>query len=652
MLRFIGDGDEKCNEHSDSEFSTRAKREQREYGVFEEVAAFANDCVRPVAEGEAEGAVEPAGGGGGRERIVGSEKNDRRPYRDRQPELEESHRHVQYRLTHMELRPIRLKVLQPSLAPLKLDVRGPLITLGRASECTLPIRDRYLSRRHAEIVFESGEWLVRDCGSVNGTALNGTKLTEPMPLRTGDRISLGDTQIVFEPEDSAVSQSKLVALDSDSHAKSLVVPMREALDETARTSVLAALAMQFIEDRSMDELFEFILDRVVTVLSPSRAAIALLGPDGEFDDVRLRRADDKESLDLFISKTLLAEVVEERKVVSYVDSLLDDKFARAQSIIAQDIRSAVCAPLVVGDAVLGVLYLDFLAQHGEVTHEDVHLIAQIARFAAVKLENTRLREEAIAKAKLDEELRTAYSIQSRLLPNELPAIEGYVFAGANRPCRTVSGDYYDVVVRPDGRIYFIVADVSGKGITAALVMASVATAFSIFTRNDPSPADLLRDMNETLAPKTAPAKFVTMVVGVLDPVTGSVEFANAGHVAPLLITSTGVTPLRTTDLVVGVLPQVVYRNQTVSLSSGDSLVLFTDGVIEAENESEQQLGLDPVCALVSTMHGTPAPVILETIENHVQEFIGDLPAADDVTLMAITRVVVRSNEITRQEHVP
>ncbi|HEX7829102.1 MAG TPA: SpoIIE family protein phosphatase, partial [Thermoanaerobaculia bacterium] len=523
----------------------------------------------------------------------------------------------------MEPRPIRLKVLHPNLAPMKVDLRGPTITLGRASECTLPIRDRYLSRRHAEILFADGQWLVRDCGSVNGTSLNGSKLSMTMPLRTGDRIGLGDTVVVFEPDESSTSHSKLVALDSDSHAKSLVLPMREALDETARTSVLGALAMEFIEDRSMEALFEFILDRVMTVLSPSRAAIALLAGEGEFEDVHMRRLDNSESADLFISKTLLAEVIEERKVVSYVDSALDGKLARAESIIAQDIRSAVCAPLVVGDAVLGVLYLDFLAQHGEVTHEDVHLIAQIARFAAVKLETTRLREEAIAKAKLDEELRTAYEIQSRLLPIDLPAIEGYGFAGANRPCRTVSGDYYDVVVRPDGGIYFIMADVSGKGITAALVMASVATAFGIFTRTDPSPADLLREMNETLTPRTSPRKFVTMVVGVLDPRDGSVEFANAGHVAPLLLSRDGVTSLKETDMVVGYRAGATYRNQRITLADGDSLVMFTDGVTEASNESEQELGLDPIATLIASMHGAHATAILESIETHVQRFIGD-----------------------------
>jgi serine phosphatase RsbU (regulator of sigma subunit) len=538
----------------------------------------------------------------------------------------------------MEPRPIQLTVLQPNLAPMKISSAGPMITLGRATECTIPIKDRYLSRRHAEIVFLGGEWMVRDCGSVNGTLLNGSRLALPVPLRPGDRIGLGDSEVIFEATEEASAPSHLIPLDSDSHAKSMVIPIH-GVDDTVRTGMLASLAMQFIDDRSMADVFEFILDRVVDLLHPSRTALALFGADGKtFQEVRLRRSSQDDSADLYISRTLLAEVVEGRSVVSFVDTSQDEKLARAQSIIAQNIRSAICAPLVVGDAVLGVLYLDFQAQRGAVTHEDVHLVAQIARFAAVKLETTRLREEAIAKARLDEELRTAYVVQSRLLPEKLPEIGGYAFAGTNRPCRTVSGDYYDVIVRPDGRMYFIIADVSGKGVTAALVMASVATAFNIFTRTDPAPADLVRELNATLAPKTAPTKFVTLVVGLLDPKTGLVEFTNAGHVAPLVISRDGVHPLTTTDMVVGLFPSAQYHTQSVTLAEGDSIVLFTDGVTEAENAEEEQLGLEPVATLVTTLHGVPAPVILATIEQHVHAFIGETPAGDDVTMLALTRL--------------
>ncbi|HYC93716.1 MAG TPA: SpoIIE family protein phosphatase [Thermoanaerobaculia bacterium] len=534
--------------------------------------------------------------------------------------------------------PIRLTVLQPNLAPIKVSAQGPVITLGRATECTVPIKDRYLSRRHAEIVFDADSWQVRDCGSVNGTLLNGTRIIAPVPLHPGDRIALGDSEVIFEAGELGSSASKIIALDSDSQAKNLAIPIRE-VDERARTGVLASLAVQFIDDRSMNDVFEFILDRVVELLQPSRAALALFGADGEtFRDVHLRRSTADDSTDLFISKTLLGEVVEGRNVVSFVDTSQDDKLARAQSIVAQNIRSAVCAPLIVGEAVLGVLYLDFQAQRGAVTHDDVHLIAQIARFAAVKLETTRLREEAILKARLDEELRTAYTIQSRLLPAQLPAIDGYTFAGSNVPARSVSGDYYDVVVRPDGRIYFIIADVSGKGITAALVMSSVATAFSIFTRTDPSPAGLVADLNATLAPKTTPNKFITLVAGVLDPRSGEVEFANAGHVAPLVISRNGVEQLKTTDMVVGLFAHATYRNQRLSLGPGDSIVLFTDGVTEAENAAEEQLGLDPVAQLVTTLHGTPAPHILSTIEEYVRGYVGDAPPGDDITMLALTRL--------------
>ena len=532
---------------------------------------------------------------------------------------------------------VRFTVYQPGLSPQQVTLPAENITLGRASDCTIPIKDRFLSRRHAEIINERGTWYVRDCGSVNGTTLNGVKLMETTLLRPGDRIALGDSEVVFHSDETT---SQFIAIDTDSHATNLAISVDEDEKERSneKTQILSTLALEFLADRPMSELFDFILDRVVFLLRPTRAAIALLGDDRvSFANVKLRRLDATESNDLTISRTLLHDVVEGRKVVSYFDTEQNDKFARAQSIIAQRIRSAVCAPLLIADAVLGVLYIDFTSARGVVAEDDVRLLAQIARFAAVTLERTRLREEAFAKAKIDEELRTAYKIQQRLLPDALPEIEGYRFAGANRPCKTVSGDYYDVVVRPDGRIYFVIADVSGKGVTAALVMSSVATAFAIFTRTDPTPADLLRDINAILAPKTAPSKFVTMVAGVLDPATGIVAFANAGHVSPLVISKAGVEAMHSTDIVVGILPNAQYRNQTLTLEVGDSLVLFTDGVTEAENVAEEQLGLDPVSNMLLTMHGCEARAILETIDTHVHEFIGEVPAGDDVTMLAMSR---------------
>jgi len=194
-----------------------------------------------------------------------------------------------------------------------------------------------------------------------------------------------------------------------------------------------------------------------------------------------------------------------------------------------------------------------------------------------------------------------------------------------------------MVVRPDGRIYFVIADVSGKGITAAIVMSSVAMAFNIFTRTDPTPADLVRELNATLAPKTAPTKFVTLVAGVLDPTDGQIVFANAGHVPPLVVSASGVDMLNKTDLVVGLFPNAKYENQKIQLQPGDALVLFTDGVTEAENEKEEQLGQATVAEMLKPLHRSDAPRILAAIDEHVHAYIGDTPPGDDVTMLAVTR---------------
>src|SRR5258708_29056628 len=139
------------------------------------------------------------------------------------------------------------------------------------------------------------------------------------------------------------------------------------------------------------------------------------------------------------------------------------------------IRSILCATLTIGNSVVGVLYVDSLFSHKQIEADDVRLIGQIARFAAAKLETTRLREEAIEKRIMDEELKTASVIQRRLLPPAPTGIAGYSLIGANHPCRTVSGDYYDFVVRPDGKLYFVIADVSGKGVTAGVLRSRLAS---------------------------------------------------------------------------------------------------------------------------------------------------------------------------------
>jgi len=532
-------------------------------------------------------------------------------------------------------------VYSPLFSPFRQQLQGSTISIGRASDCTIPIKDRYLSRRHAEILANDGHWVLKDLGSANGTYLNGSRVERDQRLHAGDRIRLGDTEIVFETTEHNTDRFLAVADTAASTTISIPVHDSEIRVDTgdlSKLKTLNQLARELLEDRPMDQLFGFITERVLEHTQASRAAIGLLGPDGEsFVNVEVRRQDKQDDSELRISRTVLDEVVKEKKALAFMDVSMDEKLSRAKSIVMQGIRSILCAPLTIGSSVVGVLYVDFLFTQRTISEQDVRLVAQIARFAAIKLETTRLREEAIQKRIMDEELKTASSIQQGLLPPAPTGVPGYTFAGASRPCRTVSGDYYDFVVRPDGKVYFAIADVSGKGVTAGLMMAGLQASFRIFCKNNPTPAVLVAQLNIALKENLPQSKFVTLFLGRLDTNTGLIEYANAGHTPPLWIRRDGVVELEETDLVLGVVTRADYMNRTLQLAPGDALVLFTDGVTEAENVEGDDLGSGRLVRRLGQLHGSTAGAVTTVIEGEVLAHIGDATVADDVTLVVVSR---------------
>ncbi len=534
-------------------------------------------------------------------------------------------------------------VYSPLFSPFRQPLVGEAISIGRASDCSIPIKDRYLSRKHAEIIAAGNTWILKDLGSANGTYLNGSRVERDEQLKTGDRIRLGDTEIVFETSDRSTDRFIAVA-DNTNASPTIAIPVHDISDapesqDVARLHTLTQLARELIEDRPMDELFGFIVDRVMEHLHPSRAAIALLGHDGRsFTKVEVRRQDESDASELKISHTLLAEVVEEKKALAFVDVGADEKLRTAQSIIMQGIHSILCAPLMIGNSVVGVLYVDFLFTQRSIAEDDVRLIAQIGRFAATKLETTRLREEAIQKRIMDEELKTASGIQRRLLPAAPDGIDGFTFVGRNQPCRTVSGDYYDFAIRPDGKVYFVIGDVSGKGVTAGLMMAGLQVAFRIFSKSDPDPATLVTQLNVALKENLPQSKFVTLFLGRLDTTNGKIEYVNAGHTPPLLLSNSGAVELNESDLLLGVIARAEFTNRELQLAPGDSLVLFTDGVTEARDADGNDLGSNIIGNALVKLHGSDADTLSRAVNETVLNHVGDAENLDDdVTLLIVSR---------------
>lgn len=534
---------------------------------------------------------------------------------------------------------------QPTAVPQSVHLDVEQITLGRSSACTFPITDNYLSRTHAELVSRQGTWFVRDCGSVNGTFVNGVQIAQEVEVRPGDCIRLGDSELRI---DDGKSYDEITLVDIEPAGKTsvqqipdLVLDEAQVTETAERTVIIHRLALELLGERSMTELFDIIVEHVMEVMSPSRVAIALLGDDGESLQIVQFRADDESNFQkLTISRTLLSQIIGQRKVLSYTDIGSNESLAMAQSIVKQGIHSTLCAPLLVNDRVLGVLYLDYQLSTRVITEEDAQLAAQIARVAAIKLESTRLRESALEKERMDESLRVAQAIQMRMLPQEFPVrTEDSLFeiAATMRPAKQVGGDFYDFFHTENDRLYLCIGDVSGKGMPAALLMAVTRALFRSMILQGESPARIMTAVNRQLAQESEPDMFVTAFCAVLDLSTGELRYSNGGHNPPFLIGSDGaVIELPTKPgLVLGFMEAFNFVEQTHTLSPGDALYLDTDGVSEATNDEGELFSIERLREVLEQNASRGMADVIGTVVSSVETFVGSAPQSDDLTLMSI-----------------
>lgn len=536
---------------------------------------------------------------------------------------------------------IELTLYEPNAAPRKLRLDADTITMGRTGPSMVQIKDRYLSRHHAEMRFHGGGWRLHDAGSVNGTFLNGTRVESAAPLKDGDRIRLGDTEVVIGEEMSTFvpDLEKSVALFSIPAMSAMERPESHGAD--GRDTLVQRLAMELIEDRPIAELFDLIADRIMDVLKPSRVALALLKEGGgiALDVVKLRRRDDSESTELKISTTLLHEVINDRKVLSFEGDEQNQKLAMAESIMGQSIRSAVCAPLLGANTVLGVLYIDYRVSLRVITEADLKLVAQVARIAAMKLESTRLRESALEQERMEGSLRLARDIQMRMIPRDIPrSSPGALFemGAAIRPAKHVGGDFYDFHLAGTD-LYFCIADVAGKGVPAALMMAVTRTLFRSLIMTGASPGDIVSAVNRQLCSEADPSMFVTAFCAVLDLTTGVLRFANAGHNRPLLIAVDGAVSELTvrSGLALGALAKFTYVEEQATLQRGEMIYLYTDGISEATNPDDEMFSEDRLKELLHEQSREDAHHIAAVTVEAVENFARGAPQSDDLTILCI-----------------
>jgi serine phosphatase RsbU (regulator of sigma subunit) len=274
-------------------------------------------------------------------------------------------------------------------------------------------------------------------------------------------------------------------------------------------------------------------------------------------------------------------------------------------------------------------------QFGE---EDLELLVSLASAAGLRLRNIGLAEEAAQRRRMEEELELARRIQLAILPEALPEVPGYEIHGYNVPSRGISGDFYEVLQVANERCAFIVADVSGKGIAAALLTASLE-ALAIGPIEDGLPPDVVcRRLSRLLYARTPPEKYATAFLGILEPDSGRVSYTSAGHNPALLVRSNGeVERLTSTSVPIGLLPTGSFEKRSVALEPGDLLVLYTDGITEAENPEEEEYGIERLVDVCRAHHREKPKLLAARIDLDLERFVRGVPFADDRTVVMLRR---------------
>lgn len=550
--------------------------------------------------------------------------------------------------------PVELLIEDPDGNPRRVSPDGRRLSVGRARDNDVCFPgDGSLSRRHLVLESDGDHWSVRDLGSKNGTLLNGVAVIEPRTLSPGDRIVAGHVRIVFDPERAQVaspvrfsetstpeSGTILTSLEGvlSGETPTLDVPGERMTPETrprwtnqAAVRALMKAGRELAMHRPSEELFRSILDLAIGAVEAERGV--LLTREGK---ELVPRAVHGEGFD--ISATVRDRVLDEKTSV-LVQNVLDDEVLRGRkSVLDQQIRTMMAAPLQTDAGVIGMIYVDSRFLQRQFETQDLELLTVLANHAAIRIENERLAEMKRAEELHRNELRQAAEIQARLLPQRIPQVAGLELAGKNAACRTVGGDYYDFFEYPDGRIGAVIGDVCGKGMAAALLVSNVQARVQVLAEDGGNLAEMMSRLDKLVAAQCPANRFISLFFCMLDAATGRMVYCNAGHNAPFLVRSDGkVERLEGGGTILGILPELDYEEKECFVGPGDLCLMFSDGVTEAVDRSDSEFGEDRLVEHLLACREQPTPGIVESVFERVEAWTEGRPHADDITVVAARR---------------
>lgn len=538
--------------------------------------------------------------------------------------------------------------------PIRLTT-SPYI-MGRSESVNLPMPgDTMLSRQHCAFEWTGDAWIVRDMGSKNGTTVNGLNLIREHRLSPGDRIVAGRQIIEFESqkagstkpapsplefvEDEAGAAIRpdstfIIRLDSANFSsKQTGGPSSIELERAnRRMEALVRAGRELASFKPIESLFGITLDLALDAVGAKRGILMTL-ENGELV-TRAHKGDG-----FRVSSAVRDKVMRERASLLVQDASNDSLLRASQTIVQQKIKSLMAVPLQTESQVIGILYVDTPNILYPFDAESLSLLTVFANIAAIRIEHARLVEVEHAERLLTHDLEQAADIQRSLFPQSPPVLPGLQLSGRSLPCRSVGGDYFDYVPMADGRIFVVVADVSGKGLAASLLMSSLQARVHALCELQTDVAKLVSRLNHSTKANTPDNKFITGFFAAIDPVTGEMEYANAGHNPPVIARQSGKVELLTAGgPVLGILPNINYVGGRTKLETGDLLVMYSDGVSEAPNAKDEEFSEEAVAQIAASCLDRSADEVLMEIARQLRAFLGECSPTDDVTMVVARKL--------------
>jgi sigma-B regulation protein RsbU (phosphoserine phosphatase) len=414
--------------------------------------------------------------------------------------------------------------------------------------------------------------------------------------------------------------------------------LRQAVEEL---SIINEVATAVSSTSPLDQVVELIVQKCVKHLKVDQGAVLLFDKQDEAAALKtmVRKVQTNlRSIPYRLGDQITGWMLKNQQPLVINDFQHDGRF-RLPPEAAADVRSLLCVPLRLKGRMMGVLSAFNKRGSEGFSENDQRLLAIIGAQSAQVIENARLYEEEKALQKMQQEVRLARDIQTRLLPKAPPVVDGFDISGKSVSAENVGGDYYDFLPFRDGRLGLCLADVSGKGISASLLMANVQATIRGQSALENSAAHCLQSSNTQLFQSTDTDKYVTLFYGVLDTAKRELQYSNAGHNPPLMIRS-GREPLLLTvgGPVLGILPEAPFDEATISFDPGDLLLIYSDGYSEAMNFAFEEFGEERLLAIARENRSASAALLIDRIGEAVKEHCGGASQTDDMTMIVVRAV--------------